>query len=93
MIKITSQQNILLLAMRIIMKKITDHCERKKHKKNYYNFIGTVRVIFYNDVMPLDLVPGHSKNYIAVDKLSFRVSFLKKNEYLIIVMDQQSDLS
>ena len=31
MIKITSQQNILLLARKIIMNKITDHCERKKY--------------------------------------------------------------
>jgi len=33
MIKITSQQNILLLARRIIMKNLTDDCERKKLQK------------------------------------------------------------
>ena len=39
--------------------------------------IGTIRVIFdkYNVVMS-SLVPGHSKNYIAADKLFFNVSIL-----------------
>ena len=41
-------------------------------KKTYYNFIGTIRVIF--DKYIVELVPGHSKNYIPADKLSFNFS-------------------
>ena len=77
MIKITSQQNILLLAMIIIRKKKSLRIQNVKNLflKTYFNFIGTIRVIFdrYN---VMSLVPGHSKNYIAADKLSFNVAFL-----------------
>jgi len=45
-------------------------------KKKYYNFIGTIRVIFCKYNLELVPGPGHSKNYIAADKLFFNVSIL-----------------
>ena len=74
MIKITSQQNILLLARRIILMKMIVNLKNFKNEKKML-LIGTIRVIFdnYNVVMS-SLVPGHSKNYIAADKPSLNVS-------------------
>ena len=61
MIKITSQQNILLLARRIILMKMIVNLKNFKNEKKML-LIGTIRVIFdnYNVVMS-SLVPGHSK--------------------------------